>query len=258
MTPVFDRCSLSCVFCWRHKGFDETIPLSREDADNPVQLLNGIIEAQRRLVSGFKGDDRCDENKWEESRMPMHIAISLTGEPTLYPYLSDFIYEARKRGMTTFLVTNGTTPDVLRNLSTLPTQLYVSLTSYNKKSFNDTCVPSNNASWDKIKETIEILPSLNTRKVIRHTLVKGWNMNEIKEYGILDKIASPDFIETKGYAWVGRSRETLAKSNMPSFDEIGEFATKLAEETGYTIADKNKDSKVFLMSSREDTKIQNP
>ena len=50
----------------------------------------------------------------------------------------------------------------------------------------------------------------------------------------------------------------MAKSNMPSFDEIGEFATKLAEETGYTIADKNKDSKVFLMSSREDTKIQNP
>lgn len=89
----------------------------------PEQLLEKCLEEQKLLVSGFKGDSRCDQELWDEARMPNQVAISLSGEPLLYPLLGEFIALCKKRGMTTFLVTNGSVPKALENLSAMPTQL---------------------------------------------------------------------------------------------------------------------------------------
>ena len=66
------------------------------------------------------------------------------------------------------------------------------------------------------------MPSLDTRIVARHTLMKGINMSEtnIREFAALDNRAEPDFIENKGYVYVGHSRENLSAENMPSHDDI--------------------------------------
>ncbi|HEX17461.1 MAG TPA: 4-demethylwyosine synthase TYW1, partial [Thermoplasmatales archaeon] len=175
MTPAINHCTQSCLFCWRYQGFTQ---LKIDDPDDPDFILEESIKAQRRLITGYKGDPRVDKKKWEEATDPKHLACSLTGEPTLYPMLGELFESAHKKGMTTFLVTNGTNPDVLENLDPLPTQLYVSITAPNEDVYRKLNRPLISKGWERIQRTLEILPSLDTRIVIRHTLVKGWNMEE--------------------------------------------------------------------------------
>ncbi|MCD6461215.1 MAG: 4-demethylwyosine synthase TYW1, partial [Thermoplasmata archaeon] len=101
MTPAVDACTQSCLFCWRFQGFTRT---SISDPDDPKALLDGSIEAQRKLISGFGGDPRVSREMYEEAKNPNQIAISLSGEPTLYERLGEFIEEAKRRNMTTFVV----------------------------------------------------------------------------------------------------------------------------------------------------------
>jgi tRNA wybutosine-synthesizing protein 1 len=98
-------------------------------------------------------------------------------------------------------------------------------------------------------KTLEILPSLDTRTVARHTLVKGENLGFHEQYAELDRIADPDFIEPKGYVFVGYSRERMTMDNMPSFDDIIDFSSKISDLTGYEISGENPSSRVVLLSS---------
>ena len=216
-------------------------------ADDPEFICDASIAAQKRLLSGYKGDARVDIKKWEEAIQPKHVACSLIGEPTLYPYLDQFFEACHKRGMTTFLVTNGTMPEVLERMDTLPTQLYVSITAPNEEIYEKLNSPIIKHAWERVNKTLELLPSLNTRTVIRHTLVKGWNLGYEEQYAKLDEKAEPWFIEPKGYVYVGYSRERLTMQNMPSHDEIKKFASRLAELTGYKIEAERTDSRVVLL-----------
>jgi tRNA wybutosine-synthesizing protein 1 len=245
MTPVANVCNHRCLYCWRYQGSDDVI----DEWDDPREIVEGTIEAQRRLVSGFKGDERCDPKMWEEARNPNQVAISLTGEPTMYPYLGELIAEYKRRGFTTFLVTNGTLPHALRDLDPLPTQLYVSIDAPNEEIYRKLCLPKIQDGWKRIMETIELLPSLDTRTVGRHTLVKGWNMGHEEEYAKLDLKGEVDFIEPKGYVFVGYSRERMTMDNMPSFEDIEGFASRMADITGYGIVGRNPPSRVVLLSN---------
>ena len=249
MTPAINQCTHNCLFCWRNQGFPDD---GFEKVDDPKYILDNAIEQQRKLITGFKGDDRCDMKKWEEANKPNMLACSLTGEPTLYPNLSEFFNECHRKGITTFLVTNGTTPKVLENMDTLPKQLYISVVAPNKSVYKKLCSPKIKDGWEKINKTLELLPSLDTRTVIRHTLVNGWNMNEkyIKEYANLDIKADPMFIEPKGYVFVGYSRKRMNLSNMPSHEMIINFTDKLAEKVGYPITMQKSDSRVALLSKK--------
>ena len=52
MSPAIDSCNLHCRFCWRNQGWenDEGMP----EFDDPETLLDRSIEAQRRIISGFR------------------------------------------------------------------------------------------------------------------------------------------------------------------------------------------------------------
>ena len=245
MSPSIDSCNLHCRFCWRNQGWenDGTMP----EYDDPEGLLDRSIDAQLRILSGFKGDPEVELDRWEESQRPRHIAISLTGEPTLYPKLNRFLELCHERGITTFLVTNGTNPDALRALDPLPTQLYVSVTAPNREVFRRLTLPTDDGAWDRLLESLAIVRDLRTRRVVRHTLVRGWNLGWVGEYADLDLTARPDFIEPKGYVYMGKSRQRLGKDHVPSHEEIGEFARRLARRTGYLWLDESPDSKVFLL-----------
>ncbi len=65
-----------------------------------------------------------------EAMHPNHAAISLDGEVMLFPLMSDFVKEFKKRNMTTFIVTNGTLPERIKNLSVYPSQLVFYLTRF--------------------------------------------------------------------------------------------------------------------------------
>ncbi|MEM0128992.1 MAG: 4-demethylwyosine synthase TYW1 [Thermoplasmata archaeon] len=247
MSPAIDSCNLYCRFCWRNQGWenDETMP----EFDDPDGLLERSIEAQRRILSGFKGDPSVDRARWEETQTPRHVAISLTGEPTLYPKLNRFLALCHERGITTFLVTNGTNPDALRALDPLPTQLYVSVTAPNPEIFRRLTLPAHDDAWERLLESLAIVRDLRTRRVIRHTLVKGWNLGWTEAYAALDLLARPDFIEPKGYVYMGKSRQRLGTDHVPSHEEIGGFARALARRTGYRVLDESPESKVFLLGN---------
>lgn len=245
MTPTAAQCSENCMFCWRFQDFEED---KIEVEDDPKFILEGAIEAQRKLMSGYKGDPRVSPEKWQETQMPKHVAISLTGEPTAYSRLGEYIELCHKAGMTTFLVTNGTNPDVLRKLDPLPTQLYVTIAAPSKEMFTKVCAPIRSNAWEQLMETLSLLPSLDTRKVIRHTLVKDWTLGFEEQYARLDRTADPHFIESKGYVNVGYSRERLTMKNMPSHEEIRTFTAKLAAKLGnYELRSERRDSRVTLL-----------
>jgi tRNA wybutosine-synthesizing protein 1 len=248
MTPAINQCSQMCLFCWRHQDFTEK---EIKEMDEPKYILDKSIEAQRRLITGFKGDARCNQTKWKEANEPNMVACSLSGEPTLYPRLGEFFKECHKRNMTTFLVTNGTNPEILRDLDPLPKQLYVSVVAPNQDIYKKICSPLISDGWELLNQTLELIPSLDTRTVIRHTLVQGWNMDEkyIKEYSKLVEKASPLFIEPKGYVFVGNSRKRMNLYNMPSHDNVRDFGKKLADSLGYELTMEKSDSRVVLLAS---------
>ena len=253
MTPIVDYCNFTCLYCWRSQSFDLDINSPGYKWDDPQLILDGALEQQRRLLTGYKGHPTVPEKKWVESQMPKHVAISLNGEPTFYPHLGEFIRLCHRRGMTTFLVTNGSRPDVLAKLDPLPTQLYVSVDAPNEEVFEKLCVPVGGGAWDKLEETIELLPSLagKTRIVSRHTLVKGWNMEaekgHVEQYAKLDERAQAHFVESKGYVFVGYSRERMTIDNMPSMADVQRFTDRLAPLIGYEQQGARSESRVTLL-----------
>ncbi|HYK93912.1 MAG TPA: 4-demethylwyosine synthase TYW1 [Thermoplasmata archaeon] len=245
MSPAIDSCNLHCRFCWRNQGWENDEMMA--EYDEPERLLERSIEAQRRILSGFKGEAGVSGERWAEAQRPRHIAISLTGEPTLYPKMNRFLELCHAEGITTFLVTNGTNPDGLRALDPLPTQLYVSVTAPNREVFRRLTLPAQEDAWERVLESLRILRHLPTRRVVRHTLVRGWNLGWVRDYAELDQEARPDFIEPKGYVYMGKSRQRLGRDHVPTHEEIQSFAHRLAGASGYRILDESPESKVVLL-----------
>ena len=92
-----------------------------------------------------------------------------------------------------------------------------------------------------------MLPSLDTRTVCRHTLIKGESLGHLEDYARLDNIADPMFIEAKGYVYVGNSRNNLSIENMPSHDDIMSFSNTLAPLVGREVLSDRRESRVALI-----------
>ncbi|MFH0835901.1 MAG: 4-demethylwyosine synthase TYW1, partial [Candidatus Micrarchaeota archaeon] len=223
MTPCVPFCNHACVFCWR----DNTIhrPDWEGDVDAPSVLLDECIQGQRALLTGFGGNTKADARKFKEAQDPKHVAISLDGEPTLYPLLPELIGEAHSRKLTTFLVTNGGNPEMIRKLDetgSLPTQLYVSVSAPDEKTFKRVIIPLKPSGWNKFNESLALLPELDTRTTYRITLVKGCNDSNLQGYMDLIEKGKPDFIEVKAYMALGKSRDRLGLIFMPEHAEVKE------------------------------------
>lgn len=249
MSPAVNYCQNSCVFCWRDlqdtEGFN-MIPA--EEADSPEEVIDNSIIAQRKLLTGFGGNPKTNMEKFKEAQNPNQFAISLTGEPTLYPYLSELISLLHKRGNTSFLVTNGQSPDVLRRIEP-PTQLYISLDAPDKDTLFKTDRPKMKDAWDRLMGSLEAMRTLSdkTRTVIRITLVKDYNNIAPEEYAKLIELARPHFVEVKGYMFVGASRQRLSLSNMPYHTEVRTFAKEISKHCNYIPIDEQKESRVVLL-----------
>lgn len=241
MSPAL-MCNQSCIYCWRPlellKGF--------KGWDEPEFIVEESIKAQHRLLSGFHGTAGVNRKKLEEAYKPNQVAISLIGEPTLYPMLPELIEEYKKRGFTTFLVTNGTNPEMLERVN--PTQLYISLTAFDEESHLALNRPGR-SNWDKILRSLEVMRDSSSRSVVRLTLIKGYNMGEkaIRGYSKLIEKYEPDFIEAKAYMYLGYSRLRLKWENMPEHSDIVDFSRKLAESTGYKVKMESEPSRVVLL-----------
>lgn len=254
-SPSVLWCWNYCLHCWRYRPPDTQrisyYDISLPDADDPRFIVEMAIKEHQRTVSGYKMFKTVNKKMYEEARNPRHVAISLTGEATLYPRLDELIYEFHRRGLTTFLVTRGIRPDVLANLREEPTQLYVSIEAFDEQSYLYFNNPISPKLWRNTMETLELLPSFTCPTVIRITLVRSFNMNEkaVERWALILKRAQPTFIEVKAYMHIGRSIERLKRSDMPLHSEVRYWARKLAEKLGYNIVSESKPSRVVLLST---------
>ncbi|MEM2972292.1 MAG: 4-demethylwyosine synthase TYW1 [Candidatus Bathyarchaeia archaeon] len=251
MTPSLFYCTQQCLFCWRAQSGDLKIKwdeMKLPEWDSPEEIVEGCIEAQLAILSGYKANSKTNQQKFREALTPKHAAISLTGEPTLYQPIGELIQAFHKKGFTTFLVSNGTVPSALERLSHEPTQLYISVCAPDKETFKHVCRPQIPNAWEKLNETLELLPSFKCPTVIRITAVQDLNMKNVEGYAKLVEKANSTHIEPKAYMHVGFSRLRLGYGNMPSHKEVCEFAVQLAKETGYNIIDESEESRVVLLS----------
>jgi tRNA wybutosine-synthesizing protein 1 len=254
MSPALFYCTQQCLFCWRAQSRDLQISWDEMKTpawDSPEEIMQGILRAQDRILTGYKAHPKVNPQKYREAQRPKHVAISLAGEPTLYEPLGELIRTLNGRGLTTFLVTNGTLPEKLGNLSDEPTQLYVSVCAPKEDTFNRICRPQIGDAWEKLNETLSLLPSFRCPTVIRSTLVRNLNMQDTDGYAKLVSESEPTYIEVKAYMHVGYSGLRLGFDSMPSYREIQEFAKQLSEKTGYRVLDEAPDSRVVLLSKRE-------
>ncbi len=251
MTPVV-RCNERCVFCWRdHAG--HTYELEDVDWEDPDAVVEASIELQRELLAGFGGNDDVPEKRLEAAMEPQHVAISLDGEPTLYPYLPALIEAYHDRDFTTFLVSNGTRPDVVRAVD--PTQLYVSVDAPHRATFEQVVGPMEPEAWENLVETLDVLAGkTETRTVIRTTLVAGENMHDPDLYAALFSRADPDFVELKGYMHVGHSRDRLERETMPDHEAVVEFAREVqAHLPDHDVFREAEPSNVAMLAKSSDT-----
>lgn len=250
MAPCVSHCTQKCLFCWR--AYEAWNKNKVEEYTKPAELLEEAIGAQKELLTGFGGSlDKYNKKLWEESKKPKHVAISLSGEPTIYPKLSEFIKEVHKRDMTSFLVTNGTRPEVLKNLEEKPTQLYLSLDASNKQMYEKICRPQIQGGWQKIQNSLETISSASTRTTLRITLIEGMNSEFNEDYLDLISKADPDFIEVKAYMHIGYSRKRLDRKRMPENKKIIDFSKKIEENTNYDLYDNVETSRVSLLAKKD-------
>ncbi|WP_400217936.1 4-demethylwyosine synthase TYW1 [Methanobrevibacter smithii] len=245
MAPAVPNCQQKCEFCWRDLSYTQT--QWEGEYDDPKTIIDEAVKAQNNLLCGFFGNDKANKEKLEESKTPTNAAISLAGEPMLYPEIDELIAEFNRRNFTTFVVSNGQCVDKLKNLENEPYQLYLSLDAPTKKIYNDVCQPQISEGWDNLNQSLDTLASFNSRTCIRTTCVKGRNMTNPEKYAELIKKASPDFVEIKAYMCVGSSRHRLTPDNMPTFDEVKSFAQKIGEKCGKKIVNESEVSRVVLL-----------
>lgn len=256
MTPSLGHCTQSCVFCWRATpetlgvGWEQTQPIKA--GDDPDAIVEGALAANRKLIYGWGGNEKVTEQYLKEALNPIHAAISLEGEPTLYDRLGDLVASFKAHDFrSVFIVTNGTKPEVLANLGTEPTQLYLSLCASDEATYRNTCRPMVPDAWEKVMETLDLLKSFKCPTVIRQTLVPKLNMGNIEGYAGLVNRAEPTYVEPKGAMSVGFARQRFAYEEMASFQQIKDFAAKLSEETGYKAIDEQYESNIVLLSRLE-------
>ena len=254
MSPSLFNCTQQCLFCWRAQSGDLQIKWNEMNLpkwESAEEIIQESLKAQARILSGYNGHPKINWKKVTEALNPKHVAISLAGEPTLYEHIEELIRLFHHRGFTTFLVTNGTIPSKLAHLSEEPTQLYISVCAPNEEIFKRVCRPQVPKAWEKLNETLSLLPSFLCPTVTRMTLVKGHNMELVDGYAKLVEKAEPTYIETKAYMHVGFSGLRLGYENMPSHEEILYFAGRLADRTGYMVIDEAVESRVVLLSKRK-------
>ena len=243
-------CANRCVFCWR--GYKS--PVAKEwkwDVDDPKKILEGCIEAYHKLLIGFGGNENANVTKLDESKTVKHAALSLTGEPIAYPKINEFIKICNEKGISTFLVTNGQYPEQIKELEPV-TQLYISVDAPNKELMKKIDVPLFEDYWERFEKSLDYMSERKGRKAIRITLIKGKNDVNVEEYGKIIEKSNTDFIEVKGYMFVGASRQILTKEDMPFHENVVEFGKKLNEVLpDYEMIAEHINSRVVLFAKKK-------
>jgi len=260
-SPAGMHCENRCVYCWRPMEFYDSLKMEPEKVAEPEEILIKLMEERKKLIMGYYGDSRNDKQRLDESLLPSHYAISLSGEPTMYPKLPELIKYLKSLEATKsiFLVTNGQEPDMIQRLQdedALPTQLYLSTNAADYESFLKINKPRYEDSWQRWNRTLEMLKHLDTRTVLRITLIRDYNDQKemIPAFASMLKKASPHFIEIKSYMHIGRSTNRLEHSNMLEMDEVRKFSEEISKHSEiFSVMDESLVSRIVILQNNQRT-----
>ena len=258
-SPAGMYCENRCIYCWRPMEFYNSMEMPEDKVAEPEDIVANLMEERRKLIMGHYGDPNQDKKKLDESLLPSHYAISLSGEPTMYPKLPQLIKYLKTLPETKsiFLVTNGQEPDMLQRLQdedALPTQLYLSTNAPNEEIFQRVNKPRYKDSWERWNASLEMLSNMNTRTVLRVTLIKDYNSNKelIPKYAEMFKQANPHFVELKSYMHVGRSTNRLEYSNSLEMDEVRHFALEIVNKSEiFSVMDESVMSRIVVLQNQK-------
>jgi len=238
-SPAAMYCQNRCEYCWRPIEFYRMLRMDRRWTDRPEEIVATLLRERRKLLVGYMGNPRVDRDRVRQATNPTHFAISLSGEPTIYPYLPELIrfLKGRKETKSVFLVTNGQEPAMLKRLideDSLPHQLYLSMNAADESTFIEINKPFYRDSWRRWLESLQLLSQANCRRVIRVTFIRGKNTNQefVPLFGKLIGLSGADFLEFKSYMHVGRSYTRLTAAEMLAMDEVLSLASRIAKSSG--------------------------
>jgi len=261
-TPITMWCDNNCIFCWRPMEYMDFASVKDVKWQLPEEYVEELIEKRIKLLSGFGGNDEADKEKWKDAQQPDHYAISLSGEPTLYPYLPELVkyLKEKKKARSIFIVSNGNNPEMILKLkqeNALPDQFYISVNGPNEELHKKITHSVKKDSWKKFNESLSLLKDLNCRTVLRVTLIKGMSMGDelLKEYAKIIEDSQADFIEVKAYMHIGMSRQRLNMDAMPYHEEVKKYSEKLIKLLpSYKIEDEQVESRIVLLMRKDFTK----
>ncbi|XP_034820085.2 S-adenosyl-L-methionine-dependent tRNA 4-demethylwyosine synthase TYW1 isoform X3 [Pan paniscus] len=244
-------CANKCVFCWRH----HTNPVGTEwrwKMDQPEMILKEAIENHQNMIKQFKGVPGVKAERFEEGMTVKHCALSLVGEPIMYPEINRFLKLLHQCKISSFLVTNAQFPAEIRNLEPV-TQLYVSVDASTKDSLKKIDRPLFKDFWQRFLDSLKALAVKQQRTVYRLTLVKAWNVDELQAYAQLVSLGNPDFIEVKGVTYCGESSaSSLTMAHVPWHEEVVQFVRELVDLIpDYEIACEHEHSNCLLIAHRK-------
>ncbi|QLQ81189.1 hypothetical protein HG537_0E05440 [Torulaspora globosa] len=256
LTPSL-ACSSKCVFCWRH-GTNPVSKNWRWEVDPPEYILENALKGHYSKIKQMRGVPGVVMERFAKAFQVRHCALSLVGEPIMYPYINKFVELLHEKEISSFLVCNAQHPDALESIGKV-TQLYVSIDASTKQELKRVDRPLYKDFWERMLSCLDILRTKQShqRTVFRLTLVKGFNMADISSYADLVQRGLPSFIEVKGATFAGSSDgngNPLTMQNIPFYEECTNFVKQFAAELqrrnlGYDIAAEHAHSNCILIAS---------
>ncbi|KAK4481460.1 hypothetical protein RD792_012356 [Penstemon davidsonii] len=249
-------CANKCVFCWRH----HTNPVGKSwrwKMDDPLEIVETAIDMHSKMIKQMKGVPGVKAERLSEGLSPRHCALSLVGEPIMYPEINSLVDELHRRRISTFLVTNAQFPERIKMLKPI-TQLYVSVDAATKDSLKAIDRPLFGDFWERFVDSLKALKEKEQRTVYRLTLVKGWNTEDIDAYSSLFDIGNPDFIEIKGVTYCGSSATSkLTMENVPWHTDVKEFSEAICQKSNgaYELACEHVHSCCVLLAKVDKFKV---
>uniref|UniRef100_A0A0G4IAT1 tRNA 4-demethylwyosine synthase (AdoMet-dependent) n=1 Tax=Chromera velia CCMP2878 TaxID=1169474 RepID=A0A0G4IAT1_9ALVE len=254
-------CANKCVFCWRH----HKNPVGREwrwQMDPADQIVREALDKHAAMIKMLKGVPGVTPERFEAAQKVKHCALSLVGEPIMYPQINELISELHKEQISSFLVTNAQFPEAIENLRPV-TQLYVSVDAPTAESLKAVDRPLFSDFWERFVRCLRALKEKRQRTVYRLTLVKQYNMSEngedaeeLRRYASLVKEGYPDLIEVKAVTFCGTSKGSdLTMKNVPWHEEVLNFCNSLVSidadlQSEYEVACEHKHSCCVLIAKK--------
>ncbi|KAG2459482.1 TYW1 synthase, partial [Polypterus senegalus] len=124
--------------------------------DQPEKILKEALENHKNLIKQFKGVPGVKLERYEEGMSVKHCALSLVGEPIMYPEINKFLKLLHQKKISSFLVTNAQFPEEIRSLQPV-TQLYVSVDASTKESLKKIDRPLFKDFWQRFLDSLKAL-----------------------------------------------------------------------------------------------------